>query len=206
MGRPPSAAADRAILEATLRLLGDQGYARLTVEGVAAAAGVAKTTIYRRYSDKLELVTAAIGMVRGLDEPPESGDARADMIELVRRFQALMAGPGRTMLATLLAEERRSPELLARFRAALIEPSREQGRALLRRAQERGAVRADADPEAIMDMLAGSYFTRHLAGVPSTATTPDELVGELWRGIGAPATPPARPAPSRRRSTGPPRR
>lgn len=192
------------MLEATLRLLAEHGYARVTIEGVAAEAGVAKTTIYRRFSDKADLVAAAVAMVRGLDEPPDTGDARADVVALVRRFHALMTGPARTVLASLLAEERHAPELLARFRERLIAPSREQGRALLERAKERGEIRADADPDAIMDMLAGSYFTRHLAGVPVTDSTPEELVDALWRGIGA--SRPRRRGRSRPRSTAPPRR
>lgn len=191
------------MLEATLRLLAEEGYTRLTIEGVAAAAGVAKTTIYRRFNDKADLATAAVAMVRGLDDPPDTGDARADVVALVRRFQELMTGPGRTVLATLVAEERHAPELLARFRERLIDPSREQGRALLSRAKERGEIRPDADPDAIMDMLAGSYFTRYLAGVPVTESTPEELVDALWRGIGASRT---RPRRSRPRSTAPPRR
>lgn len=185
MPRKMSPEADAAILDATMRLLGEAGYARLTIEGVSAAAGVAKTTIYRRYGDKADLVAAALARVRVLDAPPATGDARADMVSLVRRFQALMQSPARTMLATLLAEEHHSPELLARFRERLIEPSRAQARAALEAARERGEIRADADLDLIMDMLAGSYFTRHLAGVPVATTTAEELVDTVWCGIAA---------------------
>ena len=203
MGRPPSSAAERAILTAALERLGELGYARMTIEGVAAAAGVAKTTIYRRYADKAELVAAAVAMVREVETAPDTGDARRDFVDLVRRFQALMEGPGRTMLATLLAEEHHAPELLARFRELLIGPSRDRGRVVVERAKRRGAIRADVDAEAVMDMLAGSYFTRRLAGVPVTEDTPEQLVDELWRGIAA--SPPAR-ASSRPRSRATPRR
>lgn len=190
------------MLAAALRLLGERGYARLTIEAVAAESGVAKTTIYRRYGDKADLAVAAVAMLRGLESPPDTGSGRGDVLELVRRFQSLMEGPGRTMLATLMAEERDAPELLARFRERLIGPSREQARAVVARAKERGEVREDADPELVLDMLAGSYFTRHLAGVPVPSDTAERLVEELWRGIGV-----SRPSGrSRRRSTAPPRR
>jgi AcrR family transcriptional regulator len=201
-GRPLSADAERAMLSTTLRLLGERGYARLTIEAVAAQSGVAKTTIYRRYGDKADLAAAAIAMLRGLESPPDTGSGRGDVLELVRRFQSLMDGPGRRMLATLVAEERDAPELIERFRERLISPSRDQARAVLARAKERGEVRPDADPELVLDMLAGSYFTRHLAGVGVPPDTAERLVDELWRGIGV-----SRPSRrSRRPSTAPPRR
>ena len=61
-GRPRSAEAEQAILDATLRMLGTQGVAGTTIEGVAADAGVGKTTIYRRWPTKTDLILAAISL------------------------------------------------------------------------------------------------------------------------------------------------
>src|SRR5436309_4410355 len=80
--------ADRLLLEAARRQLRDVGYARLTMDAVAREAGVARTTLYRRYRDKAELVSAAIDRLRRPSRRPDTGSARADLVahlENVRR-------------------------------------------------------------------------------------------------------------------------
>ncbi len=80
-GRPRDPAADRVMLQATRRVLTDQGYAGMSVEQVASAAGVGKTTIYRRYASKKELTAAAINAVReDWGPPPDTGSARTDAV------------------------------------------------------------------------------------------------------------------------------
>ena len=68
-GRPRDPEADRAILEATIEILGEEGYEGLSIEGVAARAGVGKTTIYRRWTSKAELVVAAIQRYKSPADP-----------------------------------------------------------------------------------------------------------------------------------------
>ena len=85
-GRPRDPEADQAILQTTLKLLTENGYAGLSVERVASEAGVGKTTIYRRYTTKDELVAAAVGALKDdLGPPPDTGDVRADIVEMFVR-------------------------------------------------------------------------------------------------------------------------
>ena len=128
-GRPRDPEADRAILQATLKLLTEQGYAGMSVERVASEAGVGKTTIYRRYASKEELATAAVGALRDdLGPPPDTGSTRTDIVEMIVRAQgALERGPGFAMIGALLVEERRSPEAVRTVPRTAHTPSQRRG-------------------------------------------------------------------------------
>ena len=78
-GRPRSPEVDAAILDAALRLLAAEGYARMTVDGVAAEAGVSKAAIYLRYRSKADLATAALARLRESGRPEPTGDLRTDL-------------------------------------------------------------------------------------------------------------------------------
>jgi len=112
-GRPLDEAVDSAILDAAWRLLLEEGYARLSIAGVAQAAKVGRPAIYRRYKDKSELVAAVIADKVANVPPIDTGNARDDLVahlELARRrFTVSLAG-------TLIVEERNHPELLDQFR------------------------------------------------------------------------------------------
>ena len=108
-GRPRSAEADEAILDATLELFADAGLEGLTVEGVAARAGVGKATVYRRYPGKLELVVASLKASADVEAPPpDTGAVRGDLRELVDTLIARLTGTavGRAM-PMLVAEAAR---------------------------------------------------------------------------------------------------
>ncbi len=191
-GRPRSAAADRSILDAALRLLLTEGYAGLSLEGVAAAAGVGKTTIYRRYRDKRELAAAAVsGFVEDVAPALDSGDARADLLALTMRMYGILAGMGFfQMMGTLLAEERRNPELLERFRERVIHPNRARIRTILEHARRRGELRPDADLEITVDILAGALIARHLTSPEPSSAWMETLIDQVWHGIAVgPAAP-----------------
>src|SRR6266567_7922740 len=113
-GRPRSLRAERAILDATLDLLASEGFDRLTVEGVAAMAGVGKATIYRRWASKLDLVLAAVGEL-SVHPLPEltTGSTRDDLVTLLRHvIEALTGTIAGRILPGLIAETARSPALL----------------------------------------------------------------------------------------------
>jgi AcrR family transcriptional regulator len=183
-GRPRSAEADRAILDATLELLYDEGYAGMSMEAVAEAAGVGKTTVYRRYRDKADLVTAAIASMPGLNELPESGDTRADLLELLRRIlRSKERVQSMRLLGTLWAEEERNPELVRLFRERVIAPRRSMMIEVLRRGQERGEVRDDVDPSLVIEMLVGAHFARQFNGAPFPRDWAGQVVDTIWPAI-----------------------
>jgi AcrR family transcriptional regulator len=164
-GRPRSASADEAILAAALAELGERGYARMSVDAVAARAGVSKPTIYLRHPTKADLATAAIASMRVRPRPAPTDDVRADLVAHLRLLRAGLERPnGMTMFGTVLAEERETPELLALFRERLVAPRRRELRAVLEAARNRGDLRRDANVEVAVNALVGAFFARYLAG------------------------------------------
>src|SRR5262245_27360965 len=163
-GRPRSADADDAILAAALAELGERGYARMSVDAVAARAGVSKPTIYLRHPTKADLATAAIASMRVRPRPAPTCDVRADLIAHLRLLRSGIERPnGMTMLGTILAEENDTPELLALFRERLVAPRRQELRAVLQAARDRGELRPDANIDVAVNALVGAFFARYLA-------------------------------------------
>ena len=187
-GRPRSTAADQAILDTTMRLLAEQGYDAMSIEGVAAAAGVGKTTIYRRYPNKRDLVVAALGSAAAtFPDRPDSGSARDDILALIRDTFEVMrrTGIGFSMAGTFLVKERDEPMLLALFRERVLWPRIELGTRILRRGIERGELRPDIEPEVVLPILVGSTFARHIAGLPEDDAWLNAMVDAVWKGIAA---------------------
>jgi len=189
-GRPRDPAADRAITAATFRLLREEGYRGLSMEAVAAAAGVAKTTIYRRYPSKRDLVVAAMLAETSFPVPPPEMPTREALTSLIRQAgRILIDGRAVRILGTFLAEEAREPELLETFRARLVEPRRAMGLAMLRAGVERGEIRPDANLDMITEMLLGSLLARYVSGRGVDDRWVEELTATIWSAIGT------RPAP-----------
>ena len=162
-GRPRSAEADEAILAAAFAVFAECGFDGMTVEGVAARAGVGKGTIYRRYPGKLDLIIAAsqyFGQERepAVDTGTIAGDLRALIDRLIGVFTSSPVG---TAMPMLIAERRRIPELAAAH-DEITATKRERNRAVIERAIERGELRADADPELVIDMYVSPVLYRFL--------------------------------------------
>ena len=176
-GRPRNPALDPAILSAAARQLGELGYARMSLESVAAAAGTTVPSLRRRYRDKAGLAAAVIGSLRVTDPPPAAPTPRAHALAILQNFHAnLRAVPAMAILGSLLAEEERHPELLRQFKTRLVEPRR----ALLRHALAAGDFPDTADLEALTSMLIGSFYAQHLtlAGIPDD--WPDRVLSTVW--------------------------
>ncbi|MBY8881552.1 TetR/AcrR family transcriptional regulator [Actinacidiphila acidipaludis] len=166
-GRPRSAAADRAILDATRAALAEVGWGGLTLGDVAARAGVAKTTLYRRWAGKNELVVDALAALfeEQLDLP-DLGGLEADIQGVVLRFAELIERPEtRTALMAVVAEAAQDDALRLRIREAIVD--RQKHLVLLgrRRAQQRGELPPDKaeDPardDLIFDVIAGAVVHR----------------------------------------------
>jgi AcrR family transcriptional regulator len=176
-GRPRNPALDRAILSAAARQLGELGYARMSLESVAAAAGTTVPSLRRRYRNKAELAAAVIGSLR-VEEPPAGAPSpRAFALAILENFHRnLRATPALAILGSLLAEEERHPELLHRFKTHIVEPRR----ALLRRALAAGDLPPSADLDALTSMLIGSFYGRYvtIAGIPDD--WPDRVLSAVW--------------------------
>ncbi len=175
--------ADRLILETTHRLLRELGYDRLTIDAVAREAGVARTTIYRRYRDKAELVSAAIETLRAPVNRSAGGDARLD---LVARLQSVRRNYGISLAGTLLMEEPYNPRLLELFRERMVIPQRQDVADAIQEGIERGQIRPDVDVERVLDLLLGAFFAAVFARGRPGPKWPAEIVDALWPALAAP--------------------
>jgi AcrR family transcriptional regulator len=189
-GRPRHPDTDRAILQATFRQLVEVGYASLSVEAVAAAAGVAKTTLYRRYPTKRDLVIAALESGTAFVAPLDAADTQAALAAFIRQAIAAMVDSGAIrILGSLLVEERREPELLDVFRKRLLEPRRALVVAMIQRGVERGELRRDVDPLIVTEMIAGAIFGHHaILGQTADDAWIEALVQHVWAAVRATPT------------------
>ncbi|AZS85033.1 TetR/AcrR family transcriptional regulator [Streptomyces griseoviridis] len=169
-GRPRSAAADAAILAATREALVELGWSKLTLVDVACRAGVAKTTLYRRWSGKNELVVDAVAELFDALRLPDRGSLAADVEGVVLQFAAILARPeARSGLMAVVAESTRDEALRERIRASIVDRQKRlvlEGRA---RAQARGELPRESDPartartvDLIFDVVAGAVVHRTL--------------------------------------------
>ena len=186
-GRPRSAAADEAILSATLTLLVEDGYRALTMERVRERSGVGKATIYRRYASKEELVRAAIVHLNAdIPLPDDTGSLEGDFLAV---FQIVLARSQSTgaldLMPRLLGEVADDADMHALFSEHLVEPRRRVVRDVLRRAVERGEVRADVDVDLAVDLIVGPMIYRLIVagGDASKLRDPREVLRIVLEGL-----------------------
>jgi AcrR family transcriptional regulator len=158
-----------AILTATRELLAEGGVQRLTVEGVAARAKVAKTTVYRRWRSKDELALAVLcEMVDQIVDVPDLGDVRTELVSLVDSAVEIL---GKTLMGRvmqgLVSDLAADAELGRQFRESVV-PCRTAGlRRILERAIARGELRTDLDTDLVHELLFGPvYYRLLLSGGP----------------------------------------
>jgi AcrR family transcriptional regulator len=180
-GRPRDERATRAITEAALRQLSELGYARLSMESVASEAGVARATVYRRFKDKADLITAAIAGNPGGRFPGEpSDDPRADLVAYLEAFDERFAESCIEVVGTLLGS-RQERAALTLHRRRVVEPRMAYVRTLLVRARELGEIGADTDVDLVVQMLTGSVLARRVSGASSPPHWARRAVDMIWR-------------------------
>ena len=188
-GRPRSQEADRAILTATVDLLAERGLDGMSIEEVAARAGVGKATIYRRWPSKGLLALDAFVVSFAEQQPlPDTGTLRGDLVAALSAWVRAVTGTsmGR-MLTGLIAEAQYDPDLRAAWRDRVLEPLRAQYRIMLDRAAARGEIRLSVDQDVVLDLFFGSAQHRLLLGhLPLTEDFIDEVVDVILRGIERP--------------------
>ncbi len=162
-GRPRSAEAHAAILDATIALVREVGYDAVAMEAIAARAGVGKTTVYRRWASKELIVAEAVGrFVRNIPVP-DTGHVSRDLIALLRTRAAMYRDPATgPLLSGLVAAMARSEHVATAIREGFVAQWRSVVREVLRRAVKRGELRTGLDADVVIDMLSGPSFYRYL--------------------------------------------
>ncbi|MCX5341603.1 TetR/AcrR family transcriptional regulator [Streptomyces atratus] len=179
----------RAILEAALELCTEKGYGRVTVEAIAARAGVSKKTIYRWWPSKsavmLEAFTdALVGTTPFVDTGDIAADLRANVMGAVKLLSTPPYGPA---YAGILSEVHHDDALAETVRTKLIDPRFNEAVARLRRAQEQGQIPPGADLPLAVEMLYGPVYYRHVLRKPvQDEETIAALVAHVLRALGAP--------------------
>lgn len=174
----------QAILAATRQLLAEVGYSALTIEGVAARAGVGKATVYRWWPSKGALVIEAMSAQLAMPPLPETGDLREELLTVGRSIvQTLAHSPAGVVISALAADLMRDPDMAEQFRDRMIRPRRTAVTRILRRAADRGELPADLDTELVLDVYVGAIFYRVLvSGEPVTDLLTEQLVSWLLDG------------------------
>lgn len=183
-GRPRDPEAGRAILEAAMAEIADHGFSGLTIDGVAARAGVSKATIYRRWSGKAALVLDAAATLVPSPEAPDTGSIRSDLVALFGA--SYLSGPRDydTQIVGLIAEatvNEEVRELLGTFsrgrRTALA--------TMVSRGVERGELPAGTDVDVLAELVGGAlYYRSVVGGTPIDERAIERFVDIALRGLG----------------------
>ena len=187
-GRRRSERSHRAILAATQELLVERGYADVTIEGIAARAGVGKQTIYRWWPSRAALVLEAyLAGEEAVPPPAEGRSVRDDVLALLGWLIAVLAEPtGGPVLAGLVSDLQHDADLARGFRRDVVPARREAMLAALERGRARGEIREDADLELAVDALHGAVFYRLLlSGEPLDDAFAERLAEQVLDGLRA---------------------
>ena len=179
---------EKELLAVTLQVLSETGYDKLTVNQVVARAHASKTTVYRRWPSKAELVCAAFAhRTRGeFGLPPDTGTLRGDLLALAEMIAGVAGEYGR-VIAGILAAGERSPRLRALLARDLYDERRDQVQGVLRRAATRAEIAQQAISDDLWDVLPAYILFRTLLDerpVPPTtlrALIDDVLLPSLTR-------------------------
>lgn len=162
-GRPRSAQAHQAILDAAAALFIEEGFDAMSVEAVAARAGVGKATIYRRWPSKEELVIDAIAQVFADAPRPDTGSVRDDLVQMGRELHLLMSSSVTGgVFPPMATEVARNSRLGRLYGERVIGPRRTGLAEAIRRGVERGELPKETDVELAIDMVVGTFLLRRL--------------------------------------------
>ncbi len=186
-GRPRSPEAHAAILRAAVEIVAADGLHGLSIEAIAARAGVGKATIYRRWRTKEDLIAEALRSIALTPDAPDTGSVRGDLAAAARAAVSRLSGDAFRILPRLMAEAGDDPQLYAAVDEALLRPRREAVGAILRRGVERGELRDDLDLDLVTDILMGAVITKLITSggdLRDLPTLPARVYDTLAAGIG----------------------
>jgi AcrR family transcriptional regulator len=185
-GRRPAAEVRKEILGAAAKLLFDEGMAGFTIDKVAHVSGASKMTIYKWWPSKGAL--ALDGYFHRVDPElvfPDTGDIEVDLRTQLHSFlRVICHSPAGRVIAELIGQAQSDPDLKAGYLARYSGPRRAKAVAAMEAAKERGQLRANVDPETVVDQLWGACYHRLLLpDQPLTDEFVDALVDNLFHGI-----------------------
>ena len=155
---------EEQILDATVRLLLEVGYDRLTLDAVALEARASKATLYRRWSGKAEIVVDAIARTKrcGGSVDPDTGTLRGDLMAMACCDGGLTDDAPLSVVAGLMSAMKHDHELTRAIQERFLAPRIQIGRIVFERAQRRGEIEPDVDIELLFDVLPGMVMNRRL--------------------------------------------
>jgi AcrR family transcriptional regulator len=180
-GRPRDPSRDGVIRDAILRLLGEVGYGALTMDAVAAEAGVGKATIYRRWRTKQDLVVDTISVMnQALASPVDTGSLEGDVREMVHRMVDVINGPVGTAIRSLLPSMHHQPALFEAFRNGPLEAWADSYARMWANAEARGEVPGGMHWSVAAEATTALLVQRWLLnGLPVTHEYADETLEQL---------------------------
>jgi AcrR family transcriptional regulator len=186
-GRPRDATRDAAILEATVAVLKDVGYDRLTIDAVAARARASKATVYRRWPNKAALVVEAMSALKPAVEPggqpaclfPDTGSLRGDLVAGLQAIAAKMSTDEGKLIAAVMTAQSRDPDLAAAMRDAT-EDKQRSCQTVVDRAIERGELTSTKGVNAFVEVVPALMYNRLLiTGEPFNDAFVNQVVDDI---------------------------
>jgi AcrR family transcriptional regulator len=155
-GRPRSTQSHQAMLQATLALLAEVGFDSMSIEAIAVRAGIGKTTIYRRYASKAELVADAIESIREEIVIPDTGNLQGDIDALIQNAAQITLSPlGKQTVAMIISSAASNAQFQQIYWTKYLKPRRKTFAIVIERAKARGEIPTDLDSDLIFDMMSG---------------------------------------------------
>ncbi|WNG92809.1 TetR/AcrR family transcriptional regulator [Mycobacterium sp. ITM-2016-00318] len=184
-GRPRSEESRTAVLRATSELLHEVGLRAMTTEEIAGRSGASKATIYKWWPNKYAVAfDAFLSEIMAESPDPDTGSARDDLTAVVRGLLRFYTGRSGRVFAQLVGEAQSDPLIQRELRTNLVDSRRELFRTIWERGVARGELRADADPDAAVDIVIGPALYRLMMGhAPLTDDAADALVDVAMRGL-----------------------
>jgi len=173
-GRPRDPGLDRAILDSAFSLMVETGIRGFSVREVARRSGIPKSSIYRRWPTRAELLSAVLSRLAADETAPDTGSIRSDLIEVVRKDIQSLNDSG-SALPRVALESRDDPELAPVVREVVNE-RRSGRRPVFERAVERGEVDRSVDFDSALDMLQGMLWSRLITHRTLAENDADDIV------------------------------
>ncbi|MCW2770215.1 MAG: TetR/AcrR family transcriptional regulator [Aeromicrobium sp.] len=179
-GRPRDPGRDEAIIDASIDVLVRDGYDRLSMEGVAAAAGVGKATVYRRWSSKAELVIDAMASLKPAIDTIDTGSLEGDIELLTAASCSPHSQRLFEVMVSICSALPREPELLEAFQTRFTEPRIARTTRVLERARDRGELGAEVDIAMAANLVPSLMLQRALmTGRPAGRAYAEQVVGSV---------------------------